>query len=245
MRSLKELYRIGKGPSSSHTIGPERACQLFLKENPEADNFAVTLYGSLAKTGQGHGTESVIKSVFPSVSVQYDMETQTPHPNTMDLVAYKDNVALAQMRIYSVGGGAIKVENRADTEGAEVYPHNLLSEIRAYCKAKNMRLYDYVYEHEGEQIKEYLAKVWQAMKAAVLHGVAQSGVLPGGLEVERRAKILYEGVVPEESAETRENRLVCAYAFAVSEENAAGGTIVTAPTCGAYTSWTIGAFLPP
>lgn len=233
MKSLKELYRIGKGPSSSHTIGPERACRLFLEENPEADNFAVTLYGSLAKTGVGHGTESVIKSVLPSVSVQYDIETPTPHPNTMDLIAYKNNRAVAQMRIYSVGGGAIEIEGRSETEGAEVYPHNLLSEIRAYCKARNMRLYDYVYECEGDQIKEYLAQVWNAMKNAIARGVAQSGVLPGGLEVERRAKILYEGLAPDESAETRENRLVCAYAFAVSEENAAGGTIVTAPTCGA------------
>ena len=233
MKSLKELYRIGKGPSSSHTIGPERACQLFLKENPEADHFAVTLYGSLAKTGVGHGTESVIKSVLPSVAVQYDIETQTPHPNTMDLIAYKNNIALAQMRIYSVGGGAIKIENRVETEGAEIYPHNLLSEIRTYCKKRKMRLYDYVYECEGGEIKEYLAQVWETMKEAVARGVAQSGVLPGGLEVERRAKILYEGLAPDESAETRENRLVCAYAFAVSEENAAGGTIVTAPTCGA------------
>lgn len=233
MKSLKELYRIGKGPSSSHTIGPERACQLFLKENPEADNFAVTLYGSLAKTGVGHGTENVIKSVLSSVTVKYDMETPTPHPNTMDLIAYKDNIALAQMRIYSVGGGAIQIEGREETDNAEKYPLNLLSEIRAYCKAKHIRLYDYVYECEGNGIKEYLAQVWEAMKDAVARGVAQSGVLPGGLEVERRAKILYEGLAPDESAETRENRLVCAYAFAVSEENAAGGTIVTAPTCGA------------
>ena len=233
MKSLKELYRIGKGPSSSHTIGPERACRLFLQENPEADFFSVKLYGSLAKTGTGHGTESVIKSVLPSVKVLYDVETQTPHPNTMDLIAYQNNRALAQMRIYSVGGGAIQIEGREETEGSEIYPHNLLSEIRAYCKARNMRLYDYVYECESDNVKEYLAQVWSAMKNAIARGVAQSGVLPGGLEVERRAKILYEGLAPEESAETRENRLVCAYAFAVSEENAAGGTIVTAPTCGA------------
>ncbi len=233
MKSLKELYRIGKGPSSSHTIGPERACRLFLQENPEADHFAVTLYGSLAKTGVGHGTENVIKSVLSSVTVFYDVETPTPHPNTMDLIAYKDNIALAQMRIYSVGGGAIQIEGREETDGEEKYPLNLLSEIRAYCKAKNIRLYDYVYECEGEEMKAYLSEVWDTMKQAVARGVAQSGVLPGGLEVERRAKILYEGLAPDESAETRENRLVCAYAFAVSEENAAGGTIVTAPTCGA------------
>ncbi|MBO5239848.1 MAG: L-serine ammonia-lyase [Clostridia bacterium] len=233
MKSLKELYRIGKGPSSSHTIGPERACRLFLKENPEADHFVVTLYGSLAKTGEGHGTGRVIKSVLPSVRVFCDTQTQTPHPNTMDLIAYQNNRALAQMRIYSVGGGAIKIENREETEEAEIYPHNLLAEIRTYCKERNMRLYDYVFACEGESIKAYLAEVWSAMKQAVKRGVAQSGVLPGGLEVERRAKILYDGIAPEESAETRENRLVCAYAFAVSEENAAGGTIVTAPTCGA------------
>ena len=236
MKSLKELYRIGKGPSSSHTIGPERACRLFLRENPEADNFAVTLYGSLAKTGVGHGTENVIKSVLPSVVVNYDIETPTPHPNTMDLIAYKDNIALAQMRIYSVGGGAIEMEGREDreeAEGAEKYPLNFLSGIRTYCEQRNMRLYDYVYQYEGEEIKAYLSDVWKTMKAAVLRGVAQSGTLPGGLEVERRAKILFDGITPNESAETRENRLVCAYAFAVSEENAAGGTIVTAPTCGA------------
>ena len=233
MKSLKELYRIGKGPSSSHTIGPERACRLFLQENPKADNFSVTLYGSLAKTGAGHGTENVIKSILPSVTVHYDMETPTLHPNTMDLIAYQNNVALAQMRIYSVGGGAIKIEGRRETEGTETYLHNLLSEIRAYCEARNIRLYDYVFECESEEIKTYLSEVWEAMKQAVERGVAQSGVLPGGLDVERRAKVLFDGITPDESAETRENRLVCAYAFAVGEENAAGGTIVTAPTCGA------------
>ena len=233
MKSLKELYRIGKGPSSSHTIGPERACRLFLQENPNADCFKVILYGSLAKTGAGHGTENVIKSVLPSVEVNYDMETPTAHPNTMDLIAYQNNCAIAQMRVYSVGGGAIAIEGRADKVQNEIYPHNLLADIRAYCEMRNMRLYDYVYECESNDVKEYLAQVWDTMKNAIARGIAQSGVLPGGLEVARRAKILYEGIIPEESAETRENRLVCAYAFAVSEENAAGGTIVTAPTCGA------------
>ncbi len=233
MKSLKELYRIGKGPSSSHTIAPERACRLFLEENTEADAFVVTLYGSLAKTGEGHGTNRVIESVLNPVKLVYDAETQTPHPNTMDLSALKNGCEIARMRVYSVGGGAIKIEGRADSEGAEVYPLRFLTEIREYCAKKNMRLYDYVYECEGREIRAYLKTVWQAMKEAVSRGVEQTGVLPGGLEVERRAKVLYKGVAPEEGAETRENRLVCAYAFAVGEENAAGGTIVTAPTCGA------------
>lgn len=233
MYSLKELYRIGKGPSSSHTIGPERACKLFLSENQKADKFVVRLYGSLAKTGEGHGTGKVIESVLPNVTVEYDEITDCPHPNTMDLIAYMGASKAAQMRVYSVGGGAIKIEGRMDNEGQEVYPLNTMADIRAYCEAKNMRLYDYVFECEGENLRAYLKEVWETMQAAVEHGVEQTGILPGGLNVERRAKVLFSGIVENEGAEIRENRLVCAYAFAVGEENAAGGTIVTAPTCGA------------
>ncbi len=233
MRSLKELYRIGKGPSSSHTIGPERACKLFLSENPQADSFCVRLYGSLAKTGEGHGTGTVIESVLPAVKVEYDVESDSPHPNTMDLFAYKEGVELAKMRVYSVGGGAIQVEGRESVEGSEVYPHNTMSEIRAYCEKKNLRLCEYVFACAGEELRSYLREVWQTMKEAVSRGVTKIGVLPGGLEVERRAKILFDGAQENEGVEFRENRLVCAYAFAVSEENASGGRIVTAPTCGA------------
>ena len=233
MRSLKELYRIGKGPSSSHTIGPERACKLFLKENPSATSFTVRLLGSLAKTGEGHGTGKVIESVLKNGTVEYDTESDCPHPNTMELNAYMGASNVATMRVFSVGGGAIKVEGRAETEGTEVYALKTLSDIRRYCKEKGIRLYDYVFECEGDAIREYLAEVWQTMKDAVARGVHTTGILPGGLDVERRANVLYNGVAPEESPETRENRLVCAYAFAVSEENAGGGTIVTAPTCGA------------
>lgn len=233
MNSLKELYRIGRGPSSSHTIGPERACKLFLRENPQADNFFVRLYGSLAKTGEGHGTDTVIKSVLPNVSIEYDAETECSHPNTMDLLAYRDGQVIAKMRVYSVGGGAISVEGRASTEGANVYDLNTMRDIRGYCEGKNIRLYDYVFEREDAGIKDYLREVWETMKAAVRRGIAATGILPGGLEVVRRAKVLYDGVIHGEEAEFRENRLVCAYAFAVSEENASGGTIVTAPTCGA------------
>ena len=233
MRSLKELYRIGRGPSSSHTIGPERACILFRSEHPDATEFVVTLYGSLAKTGDGHGTGAIIESVLQNVRLVYDVESDCPHPNTMDLVAYKDGQELAKMRVFSVGGGAIKVEGREDTEGGEVYALEKLTEIRKYCEERNMRLYDYVYECEGEGLKEYLKEVWETMQDAVRRGVSQTGILPGGLEVERRAKILYDGVIQNEGVEMRENRLVCSYAFAVGEENAAGGRIVTAPTCGA------------
>ena len=233
MKSLKELYRIGKGPSSSHTIGPEYACKLFLSKNPTADKFRVVLYGSLAKTGIGHGTDNVIRSVLDKVDVEMDVTTHTSHPNTMDLFAYVDGKQSATMRVYSIGGGAIEIEGIPTDKSADVYDKNTLTEIRKYCEKRNMRLYDYVFEREGAEIYDYLATVWQTMKEAVDRGVRQSGLLPGGLKVERRAKILYNGIAPDESAETRENRLVCAYAFAVGEENASGGTIVTAPTCGA------------
>ena len=233
MRSLRELYRIGKGPSSSHTIGPERACRLFLSENPLATSFAVRLYGSLAKTGGGHGTEQVIESVLPSVKVEYDEVSGCKHPNTMELIAYTGRVKSAHMVVYSVGGGAIEVEGRDCMEGADVYPLSKMADIRAHCEKRNIRLSDYVFECEGKELYSYLAEVWATMQDAVRRGVGRTGILPGGLEVERRAKVLYDGAVENEGAEFRENRLVCAYAFAVSEENASGGTIVTAPTCGA------------
>jgi L-serine dehydratase len=168
-----------------------------------------------------------------NVTLEYDEQTECPHPNTMDLIAYMGASKVAEMRVYSVGGGAIRVEGCKDEEGKEVYPLSTMKEIRAYCKAKGIRLYDYVFECEGEELRSYLLEVWKTMQAAVTHGIQQSGILPGGLEVKRRAKILYDGIVENEGVEVRENRLVCAYAFAVSEENAAGGTIVTAPTCGA------------
>jgi len=229
MYSLRELYRIGRGPSSSHTIGPERACKLFLSENKSADEFRVVLYGSLAKTGVGHGTDEVIKNTLPNVSVLFNAtENEILHPNTMDIIAYTGGVKTGSMRIYSVGGGAFKVDGRAEQKSAEnVYTLQSFSEIRKYCEEKNLRLSDYVLECEGQEVEEYLFEVWTAMKNAVERGVQKSGVLPGGLQVERKAKVLYEQP-NEESAETRENRLICAYAFAVGEENASGGTIVTA-----------------
>ena len=233
MKSLKELYRIGKGPSSSHTIGPERACKRFLERNLGADAFEVTLYGSLAKTGKGHGTDSIIKQTISPVTVIYDETTPTLHPNAMDLVAYKNGKRVSRVRVYSVGGGAIRFENEEEPFQTEIYPLNTFSDIRAYCKKNDMRLYEYVYACEGDEIRGFLREVWETMKQAISRGVTSSGILPGGLDVQRRAKILFNSLVSKESMETRENRLVCSYAFAVGEENASGGTIVTAPTCGA------------
>ncbi|MBQ8375111.1 MAG: L-serine ammonia-lyase, iron-sulfur-dependent, subunit alpha [Clostridia bacterium] len=234
MQSLKELYRIGKGPSSSHTIGPQHACELFLKENPTAERFQVVLYGSLAKTGEGHGTEEVIRNVLGRVEVENNLaETQLKHPNTMDFYAYENGRKTAFLRVYSVGGGAIEIEGRGNIVRDDVYPLESFAEIKAYLEKAGKRLPDYAFELEGEELKDYLASVWKAMKEAIAQGVTATGVLPGGLGVERKAHVLYAGTGEEEDSETRQHRLVCAYAFSVSEQNASGGTIVTAPTCGA------------
>lgn len=236
MESLTELYRIGRGPSSSHTIGPERAVRAFMSEHPYADEFKVVLYGSLAKTGKGHGTDVVVEKTFAPVPVSIEFnvtEVGLPHPNTMDLVAYKAGQKIGSQRVLSLGGGAIHVEGARREERKVVYELSTFADISEYCNAKGIRLWEYVAEKEGEGIWTYLAEVWKAMKVSVQAGLNGEGVLPGGLNVARKAKALMNSHHVDETPETRENRVVCAYAFAVSEQNASGETIVTAPTCGA------------
>ncbi len=238
MKSLKELYKVGKGPSSSHTMGPYKACRIFKEEHPEAVFFRVVLYGSLAQTGKGHQTDAACIQAFEPVSCRVLFHTEEDvslkHENTMELFAFdKEERQTGRMRVLSVGGGDISIEGRLELEPPEAYGENTFQEIAAYCRSRNMRLSGYVFEKEGEGIREYLSSVWQVMQDAVQAGLLREGVLPGGLGVERKARKLYTQGRMDESRETKENRLVCAYAFAVSEENASCGTIVTAPTCGA------------
>ena len=231
MKSIKNLYRIGKGPSSSHSMGPQFAAQRFLEENKGAKSFSVTLYGSLAKTGKGHGTDVVLKSVLgDKTEIIFDEITPPPHPNTMDFTAVYDDREV-KVQVFSVGGGAI-VYDGVHTEEEEKYPHSTFSDIRDFCMDKEIRLSDYVYMNEPD-VKPYLYEVWEAMKSSIKSGLKAKGILPGGLGVERKAGYLYRQHHIGEGSSTKENRLVCSYAFAVSEQNASGGTIVTAPTCGA------------
>ena len=235
MKSLRELYTIGRGPSSSHTIGPSRACGLFREEHPDADRFQVTLYGSLAKTGRGHLTDVAVRDAFAPLPVEIIFDTDRadlPHPNTMELRAFRNGGEIAFLQALSVGGGAIRIPGRPDTETPEIYPEESWAEIAALCHAKRMRLTDYIEEREGREIWSYLFSIWSIMKKTVSDGLAATGILPGGLEVERKAQHLYNQRHIDESRETRQNRLVCSYAFAVAEQNASGGVIVTAPTCG-------------
>ena len=236
MESLRELYKLGRGPSSSHTIGPERACLRFAGRYPTADAFAVTLYGSLAKTGKGHGTEEVIrKTLSPRpVTVRLDtVKTDLPHPNTMEISALREGALLARVRVMSVGGGSIVFEGEREEVPPRVYREDKFSAIAALCAREDIRLWEYVVRTEGEDFFAFLSTVWEQMKRSIREGLQGEGVLPGGLGVERKARTLYASQHIDESPEVYENRTVCAYAFAVSEQNAAGETIVTAPTCGA------------
>ena len=235
MKSVLEIYRIGRGPSSSHTMGPASAAELFKRENAQADEFRVMLCGSLALTGIGHQTDIAIREVFEPIECAIDFDKERKdlvHPNTMEMTAFKNGEQIATMTALSTGGGAIQVIGREDIDTPGVYPERSFKEIADFCKAHRMRLSDFVMLREGDEIWAKLADIWYAMKRSVSDGLTASGILPGGLEVERRAQHLYNQRHIDESEATRENRLVCAYAFAVSEQNAAGGTIVTAPTCG-------------
>ena len=237
MKSIRDIYKTGRGPSSSHTMGPERASMIFKGEHPDAASFRAVLYGSLAKTGPGHGTDRIICETFSPLpcAVEFDVEKGSlPHPNTMELFAMDagGNV-LGSMRVLSIGGGDIRIEGRElPVEERDIYPHSSFAEIAEYCMARNIRLSQYVEQFEGEGIWNFLFDVWSQMCNAITEGLTHRGVLPGGLNVERKAQFLHNQRHIDERPETRENRIVCAYAFAVSEQNAGGGTIVTAPTCG-------------
>ena len=239
MRTIKEIYKIGRGPSSSHTMGPSKAAAIFLSENPNADKIRVTLYGSLAKTGKGHHTDEAIIKTLKDVSTEVIFNVQNediPHENTLDFEAIKDGVVVNSMRVMSIGGGDIKIEGREYRESPDIYPHSTFTEISKYCKERNMRLSDYVFSVEPSDTREYLYTVWNTMKNAISEGLSKTGILEGGLGVERKAQLIFNQRHIDESSITRENRIVCAYAFAVGEQNAAGEIIVTAPTCGASAS---------
>ena len=236
MKSIRDLYKIGKGPSSSHTMGPSRAAELFRSETPDAERYEVVLYGSLSKTGVGHGTDRVIRDVFAPRDVQIIFSESDPadlkHPNTLDLSAFRGAEKIGFMRVESIGGGDIIVEGRPGLEPPEVYPENSFAEIAQFCAWRGVSLPEYVELNEGPEIRTFLKGVWDAMRQEVRDGLTAEGVLPGGLNVQRKAKYLLERTHQVDIPQVRELQQVCAYAFAAAEQNADNGTIVTAPTCG-------------
>lgn len=238
MESLKELYRIGKGPSSSHTMGPQKAAQIFAAHHHDAKAFKATLYGSLAATGKGHMTdvaiEEVLKPIAP-INIDWKPSVFLPfHPNGMTFNAFdEDGHEVDSWTVYSVGGGALSEggEIRWLTDVKDVYKKNTLKEILTWCDNHGRSYWEYVDECEESSIWDYLMEVWKAMQESVERGLDHEGALPGPLNLPRKASTYFvkaQGYKPSLASRC----LVSAYALAVSEENASGGTIVTAPTCG-------------
>ena len=236
MKSIREVFKIGRGPSSSHTMGPEKAARIYRKEHPDAEAFRVKLYGSLCKTGKGHGTDRVLYETLAPVPTEVIFCSETPpdvtHPNTMDFFVIRDSREEDRMRALSVGGGDIRIEGRDREESEEVYPENSFAEVMEFCQFRSLDLAEYVELTEGPGIRDYLGEVWERMLKTIQEGLEAEGRLPGPLKVERKAKKLYDFQPEHDHPQIRECRLISAYAFAVSEQNADCGTVVTAPTCG-------------
>lgn len=236
MQSLQELYKIGNGPSSSHTMGPKRATELFKNQYPNADKFKIVLYGSLALTGKGHLTDYIIKKTLEGyeVEIEFDLKTECNiHPNTFDISAYSQEKLLDTWRIYSVGGGTFRIEGSKETIFKEIYPQKNFQQIKEFIKEKEIDLYEYVCQQEGNEITTFLNEVWQTMQNSVKNGLMATGTIPGKLKLPRKARKIYENQLKFETPDIKKTRLLSSYAYATSEENASGGVIVTAPTCGA------------
>ncbi len=235
MKSIKELYKIGNGPSSSHTMGPKKAALLLKEKYPEADYYKIILYGSLAFTGKGHLTDKIIlEALNPSkVEIIFNKEEKKlKHPNTMDLIAYKDTRKIGNFRVYSIGGGSIEIEGETLDKEEDIYNFTTYNDIKNYCKEHDISLLEYIYLQEKD-INKYLRDVWKAMKSGIEEGLNSEGIIPGRLKIPKKAKNLYNKKIENESKELKRTRLLTAYAYATSEQNASGGIIVTAPTCGA------------
>ena len=236
MESLRHLFRIGIGPSSSHTMGPQSAAKIYVKRHPEATKFDVVLYGSLAATGKGHMTDVAILRVLEeqgSAVIHWEPQTRLPfHPNAMRFAVQEADGSLNdEWVVYSIGGGALSEGPNDTVEYKHVYPLTTMDDIMHWCNETGCSLWEYVERNEGPEIWDYLAKVWQVMCESVERGINHEGVLPGPLGLQRKAPIYYTKAKGYK-ANLQSSGLVYAYALAVSEENASGGIIATAPTCG-------------
>ena len=233
MQTIREIYRIGHGPSSSHTMGPRRAAELFLERHPNAAKYQAHLYGSLSATGKGHLTDVAIISVIPSIEIVWHDEFLPFHPNGLRFMAWDEQgQLLEEWTVYSVGGGALSEgQNDKPQESPNIYPLTTLTQIAEYCEQMGWDYWEYVEHYEGKEIWDYLREVWQVMRESIERGLDHEGVLPGELRLRRKAPSYYIKVAGYKD-NLRTRGLVFSYALAVSEENASGGKIVTAPTCG-------------
>ena len=233
MKSIRSVYKVGHGPSSSHTVGPYNAAMLIKNRYPDCDRIEVTLYGSLAYTGEGHGTGKAIRSVLPDAEIRFDTETKDlPFPNTMLFRIFSGGEETDSVRIFSIGGGSIKVENETSQDELDIYPHGSFGDMLRECAEDGLTLMQFIDRYEAPDLRDYLKGIWHAMEACVERGLKHEGILPGGLNVSRKAKILFTKRCYNESSDVTMNRLIASYAYAASEENASEEIVVTAPTCG-------------
>lgn len=235
METLKTLYKIGVGPSSSHTYGPKVAASKIKEQYPQATKIVVTLYGSLALTGIGHLTDYIIKETLKPIECEFIFEPKALdyHPNGMKFEIYEDTNLINEVIAYSIGGGKVEMEGIKQIPIQDVYPHCNMSEIIAYIEKKNISFYDYILEFEDKDIDQYLLTVLNAMFESVERGLSRQGIIPGKLKLERVAKTMYDQALNTKKESERERLFISSYAYAVSEENASGQVVVTAPTCGA------------
>lgn len=231
MESIRELFKIGVGPSSSHTMGPQKICLTALERYGEADEFHVTLYGSLALTGKGHLTDYMIeKTLTPSkVQIDWQLNALPRHPNGMTIEVFKQHVSLGKLTAYSIGGGSVIFEGEGYYAPQKIYKHHTFQAIRDYVEDVHIDLYHYILQTENDTFPYYLDQIFHTMMTCVENGLKKEGVLPGKLALKRVARALNQLAKQEHN----ERLLVTSYAYAVSEQNASGQTIVTAPTCGA------------
>lgn len=233
MYSLKELYKIGNGPSSSHTMGPKKATLEVLQNYPYATYIKVVLYGSLALTGKGHLTDEIISKTLNTIphDIIFDFSTPTNHPNTMQFIVYQNDKIVCDVFYESIGGGTVVLQGQKK-EDTVIYPHHNLEEIKHFCCNNHLSFDEYIDLFEKD-IDLYLDNILCVMENSVLNGIAKEGYLPGTLKTQRKAKNLFHKAQQETNPSLKEKAYLIAYAFAAAEENASGGEIVTAPTCGA------------
>ncbi|MDE6642982.1 MAG: L-serine ammonia-lyase [Muribaculaceae bacterium] len=236
MESITRLFKIGYGPSSSHTMGPRKASEEFLAHNKNAARFEVTLFGSLAATGAGHLTDrAILETLEPTAPTTIIWEPKVFldfHPNGMTFKAFDSKGKIIDTdTVFSIGGGDICREGQQRVTGESIYELSTIKDIQKWCEETGRSYWEYVEMCENSDVWDYLNEVWKTMKEAVERGIEAEGVLPGGLGVRRKA-VSYHVHAAGYSSNLKSRGLVYAYALAVSEENASGGKIVTAPTCG-------------
>nr|AMK53656.1 L-serine ammonia-lyase [Faecalibaculum rodentium] len=233
MHSIKEIFKKGPGPSSSHTLGPMNAALYMKHRHPQADAWKVRLQGSLALTGKGHLTDDIlIRTLGPATEVTFDLKGTPVHPNTMYITALQDGEELETVQFVSIGGGKLEINGVPAANTPEIYPHSTMAAIRRWCKEQDITLDQYVDMVEGPGLNDYLDDIMDAMLASVREGLAAEGILPGSLKLKRVAKELHEDALACTDPDEIFHLLLASYAFAASEQNAAGGFVVTAPTMG-------------